>query len=409
MANPARGSGQAECGVGLALAGGGPAGAIYELGALRALEEAVDELDLNNLCVYVGVSAGAFISANIANHLTTTQMCRAVLRYEPGDNPFVPETFLTPAMTEWLRRGASVPRLFVESLWKYANNPRDLTVLESLMHLSRALPVGLFDNQPVADYMERILRHPGRSNNFGELDKKLILVAADLDSGQAVRFGEPPFHEVPISLAVQASTALPGLYPPVEIEGRYYVDGVLLKTMHASVALDTGARLLFCLNPIVPVDTAQAVSEGVMRRGKLIHRGLPTVLSQALRTVIRSRLGAGFETYKDKYPDADVFLFEPPADDYRMFFTNVFAFSSRVLILDHAYRAMRRQLLERQEELAPALQRHGMRLRVDFLADEERSVWNSVGWQDRRGPHGVLNRLASALDRLEEEVEQRAS
>ncbi len=409
MAKPEQGSGQADCGIGLALAGGGPTGAIYELGALRALEEGVEGLNLNDLCVYVGVSAGAFIAANIANNLTTTQMCRAVLKYEPGDNPFVPETFLTPAMGEWLRRGASLPRLFVESLWKYARNPRDLTVLESLMHLSRALPVGLFDNEPVAEYIEKILEKPGRSNDFRQLDKKLILVAADLDSGQAVRFGEPGMDDVPISLAVQASTALPGLYPPVEIEGRHYVDGVLLKTMHASVALDAGARLLFCLNPIVPVDTAQAVSEGVMRRGKLIHRGLPTVLSQAMRTVIRSRLGAGFETYQDKYPEADVFLFEPPSDDYQMFFTNVFAFSSRVLILDHAYRSMRRQLLERQEKLGTALERHGMRLRVDFLDGEERSVWDSVGWQDRRGPHGVLNRLARALDRLDEEVEQRAS
>ncbi len=336
-------------------------------------------------------------------------MCRAVLKYQPGDNPFVPETFLTPAMGEWLQRGASLPRLFVESLWKYARNPRDLTLFESLMHMSRALPVGLFDNEPVAQYMERILDNPGRSNDFRQLDKKLILVAADLDSGQPVRFGEPGMDDIPISLAVQASTALPGLYPPVEIDGRYYVDGVLLKTMHASVALDAGARLLFCLNPIVPVDTAQAVEEGVMRRGKLIHRGLPTVLSQALRTIIRSRLGAGFDTYQDKYPDADVFLFEPPSDDYKMFFTNVFAFSSRVLILDHAYRAMRRQLLEREDSLAPALGRRGMRLRVEALADAERSVWDSVGWQKDRAPSGVLNRLSATLDRLEREVDQRAS
>lgn len=409
MAKPKQGSGQAECGIGLALAGGGPAGAIYELGALRALEEGVEGLDLNNLCVYVGVSAGAFIASNIANNLTTTQMCRAVLKYQPGDSPFVPETFLTPAMGEWLQRGASLPRLFVESLWKYARNPRDLTVLESLMHMSRALPVGLFDNEPVAQYLERILENPGRSNDFRQLDKKLIVVAADLDSGQPVRFGEPGMDDIPISLAVQASTALPGLYPPVEIDGRYYVDGVLLKTMHASVALDAGARLLFCLNPIVPVDTAQAVEEGVMRRGKLIHRGLPTVLSQALRTIIRSRLGAGFETYQVKYPDADVFLFEPPSDDYKMFFTNVFAFSSRVLILDHAYRAMRRQLLERGDSLAPALGRRGMRLRVEALADAERSVWDSVGWQKDRAPSGVLNRLSATLDRLEREVDQRGS
>ena len=409
MAKPKRGSGQAECGIGLALAGGGPAGAIYELGALRALEEGVEGLDLNDLCVYVGVSAGAFIASNIANDLTTTQMCRAVLKYEPGDNPFVPETFLTPAMSEWLQRGAAVPRLFVESLWKYARNPRDLTLLESLMHLSRALPVGIFDNEPVARYMERILAHPGRSNDFRQLDKKLILVAADLDSGQPVRFGEPGLDDIPISLAVQASTALPGFYPPVEIDGRHYVDGVLLKTMHASVALDAGARLLFCLNPLVPVDTAQAVEEGVMKRGKLIHRGLPTVLSQALRTIIRSRLGAGFESYQEKYPEADVFLFEPPSDDYRMFFTNVFAFSSRVMICDHAYRAMRRQMLDRRDELGPALEKNGMRLRVEFLGDPERSVWDSVGWQKDRAPIGVLNRLSTVLDRLEQEVDQRLS
>lgn len=409
MAKPERGSGQAECGVGLAMAGGGPAGAIYELGALRALEESVEGLDLNNLCVYVGVSAGAFIASNIANHLTTTQMCRAVLKYEPGDNPVVPETFLTPAMGEWLRRGASVPRLFVESLWKYARNPRDLTLLESLTHLSRALPVGLFDNEPVAEYMEKILAYPGRSNDFRQLDKKLIVVAVDLDSGQPVRFGEPGFDDVPISLAVQASTALPGLYPPVEIGGRHYVDGVLLKTMHASVALDAGAGLLFCMNPIVPVDTAQAVSEGVMKRGKLINRGLPTVLSQALRTIIRSRLGAGFEGYRDKYPETDVFLFEPPSDDYQMFFTNVFAFSSRVMICDHAYRAMRRQLLERRDELAPALEKHGFRLREEFLEDSDRTIWDGVGWLKDRAPNAVLQRLADVLDRLDDEVERRAS
>ena len=39
------------------------------------------------------------------------------------------------------------------------------------------------------------------------------------------------------------SAALPGIYPPVAIRGHYYVDGVLLKTMHASVALEHGASL----------------------------------------------------------------------------------------------------------------------------------------------------------------------
>ena len=49
--------------IGLALAGGGPEGAVYEIGALRALDEACDGLNLHELDIYVGVSAGAFIAA----------------------------------------------------------------------------------------------------------------------------------------------------------------------------------------------------------------------------------------------------------------------------------------------------------------------------------------------------------
>ena len=221
-------------------------------------------------------------------------------------------------------------------------------------------------------------------------------------SGQAVRFGQDGLDHVPISLAVQASTALPGLYPPVEIEGRHYVDGVLLKTMHGSVALEAGADLLFCLNPLVPVDTAQAVTEGVMRRGKLIDRGLPTVLSQSLRTLIRSRLGTGLASYESAFPEADVILFEPPSDDYEMFFTNVFSFSSRRLVCEHSYRSTRKQLLARREEIEPILERHGLRLRVDILEDQERDLWDGVGIGRYKRPAGVLNRLDSLLDRLED-------
>ena len=75
--------------IGLALAGGGPQGAIWEIGALRALEEALEGVDLNQLHAYVGVSAGAFLAANLANDLNTAQMCRAIVKHEPGEHPFV--------------------------------------------------------------------------------------------------------------------------------------------------------------------------------------------------------------------------------------------------------------------------------------------------------------------------------
>lgn len=405
MAKPSNG-GQSGSKVGLALAGGGPTGAIYEIGALRALDEAIDGIDFNQLHVYVGVSAGAFICANLANDISPMQMCRAIVKHEPGEHPFDPETFYALATRELVRRSVAVPRLLGQSLWSFLKDPLDRGLLGSLMLMGRALPTGIFDNRHLGNYLERIFALKDRTNDFRQLEKNLIIVAADLDSGQAVRFGHDSHQHIPISKAVEASTALPGMYAPVKIEGRHYVDGVLLKTMHGSVALDEGAELLLCLNPLVPVDTIDAVNEGVMRRGKLIDRGLPTVLSQSLRTMIRSRLAAGMTAYVDRYPDRDVVLFEPPADDYDMFFTNVFSFSSRRMVCEHAYNSTRRQLLGRFEELAPVLRRHGLELRRDVLEDPGRNLWDGVGLGRYEHRPGVLNDLDALLDRLEDQLKE---
>ena len=60
----------------MALAGGGPLGAIYEIGALLALADSLDGLDLNSLDVYVGVSSGSFVAAGLANGISPAQMYR---------------------------------------------------------------------------------------------------------------------------------------------------------------------------------------------------------------------------------------------------------------------------------------------------------------------------------------------
>jgi predicted acylesterase/phospholipase RssA len=52
--------------IGLALSGGGPLGAIYEIGALCAMQESLKGIDLTKLDHYVGVSAGGFIAGDQA-------------------------------------------------------------------------------------------------------------------------------------------------------------------------------------------------------------------------------------------------------------------------------------------------------------------------------------------------------
>lgn len=422
MASGTRNGGAGRSGgpgpIGLALAGGGPEGAVYEIGALRALDEALEGLELDRLDVYVGVSAGSFIAAALANRLDPAQLCRAIVSPQPGEHPFIPETFLTPAGRELGRRASSVPRLLAEALGEYLRHPLDNSLLGTMTRLGRALPVAVFENEPLRAYLEKVFSKPGRTDDFRELPAKLFVVAADLDSGQAVRFGEAGFDHVPISKAVQASTALPGLYPPVPIDGRSYVDGVLLKTVHASVALEAGARLLLAINPIVPVDTVRAVEEGVMKHGRLIDRGLPSVLSQTFRTLIQSRLEVGMRAYDQRFEGRDVVLFQPRRDDYKMFFTNIFSFEDRLTVCEHGYRQTRRDLRERRAELEPVFARHGISIRADVLDDEDRDLWSHVGLDGRARGHRLparppkareaflTDRLASTLDRLERLVER---
>ncbi|KAB2967943.1 MAG: patatin family protein [Thermoanaerobaculia bacterium] len=396
--------------VGLALAGGGPEGAIWEIGALRALDEAIEGLDLNELDVYIGVSAGSFLAANLANGLTPAQMCRAIVKHEPGEHPFNPEIFFTPALGEYVRRGLSVPGLVFKALASFAAHPGDRTLLDSMTRLSRALPVGVFDSEPIRAYLRGIYSLPGRTDDFRALRHRLFVITADLERGRPVVLGSKEWEHVPISRAIQASSALPGIYPPVEIDGRRFVDGVLLKTLHASVALDAGVRLLLCINPIVPVDVS---FDGARDNGAvaawaedldLERRGLPTVLSQTFRTLIHSRLVVGMSSYRKKYPDADVLLFEPGRDDYGMFFTNVFSFSARRRVASHAYQATRRDLLARYDELGPLFAEHGLRLRREVLEDETRDLWEGVGLpRDERATASgrTVARLDRALDRLE--------
>lgn len=365
--------------IGLALAGGAPEGAVYEIGALRALEEALGGLDLNDLFLYVGVSSGAALAACLANGITPARLCRVLVGAEPGEPAFLADTFLQPSLGALARGGKALPRLAGEALWRYLKNPGQYTLLESLTLLTRALPVGLFDNEPLRVYLENVFARDGRTNDFRRLRRRLVVVAADLDSGQAVHFGDPGWDAVPISRAVQASAALPGLYPPVEIGGRHYVDGILLKTLHASVALEAGADLVLCVNPIVPVDTARAIEAGALDRGKLLDQGLPTVLSQTFRTLIHSRLEAGMAAYGTKFERADVVRIEPERDDYLMFFTNIFGFAERRAVVEHAYHATLRRLRERRAELGPILARHGVHLRDEVLDDEGRNLWDSLG------------------------------
>ena len=386
--------------IGIALAGGGPLGAVYEIGALAALEESIEGLDLNAARIYVGISAGGLIAAGLANGLTPHDMCRMFVESDADastEHSFKPEMLLKPAWNEFAVRAAAFPVLLAEGLLHYARRGGKSSLPHSLERLKATLPTGIFSGDGIHDFISQTFSVSGRSNDFRKLNRRLVIVATDLDSGEPVRFGHPGFDHVPISKAAQASAAVPGLFPPVEIDGRYYVDGALRKTLHASIALEENVDLLICLNPLVPYNARQSHPAG-----KLAQGGLLSVLSQTLRAIIHSRVEIGMANYGVTYPGTDILLVEPSQQDAEMFFTNLFSYNSRRRMCENAYQQTRMMLWQCRRELAPKLQRHGLRLKLSVLRDSSLTLVKSPvpEREDRFG----LAALHKTLDNLERQL-----
>jgi predicted acylesterase/phospholipase RssA len=393
---------------GLALAGGGPLGAFYEVGTLHAIGEAFEGIDLTNLDMYVGVSSGAMIAAGLVNGYDTADMGLVFIHNASPEFPVRPGLFLRPAFREYLRRLNAIPGLAADILLQYLRDPgKDWA--EAIDPIGRLLPTGLCDNRPFERFLAQMFTGPGRTNDFRELRRSLYIIATELNSGYSVRFGEPGFDHVSISRAIQASTALPGLYPPVEIDGHTYVDGALMRTMNASLLLDEGADFVICINPLVAFDASSVPRRyGDVRKDlDLTHGGLPVVLSQTFRAMIQSRMLVGMRTYKQSYPTTDVLLFEPDRGDDELFFKNVFRYADRKRLAEHAYQRTRRDLYAHADRLEPLLARHGIRLRRDLLSDRSRRFSDAVSERGRR-MQPVTGSLHRALDRLEGALASRA-
>ena len=395
--------------IGLAIAGGGPIGAMYELGALRALDEACDGLDLTRLDCYVGVSSGAFFAAGLANRMDTAELCRIFITGDSDDVVFRPEAFLQLATGEYMRRAAAMPKLVARLTSDLLSRRGDSRWSDLVTRIGGLVPTGIFDNSQVEHFLRDVFSRRGRSNDFRKLERPLYVIGVDLDSGEAVRFGGEGWDNVPISRAVQASAALPGLYPPVEMRGRHFVDGALRRTMHASVVLERDVDLMIGINPLVPFNPGtDAYADAQAHRfsdRRIAEGGFPGVISQALRTMLQSRMQVGLARYPQQYPNIDQVVFEPNAGDRELFYTNIFSFAARRRISQLAYRNTLADLRKRRNELEPVLARHGIRLRPEVIADRPRSIIAHLPEQARSTETTAI--LDRALDEIEHRLRER--
>jgi predicted acylesterase/phospholipase RssA len=348
----------------LVLGGGGFTGGVYEIGALRALDLLAVNSTVNNFDVYVGTSAGAFIAALCANGVTPEEMMQVVTRQ--GKVPFKDidiSDLLRPNLLEFARKGALMPLRALSLARQVLAQPGGVSLMDVLLGLADNLPSGIYTGVGIEDYLRQVLSEPGRTDDFAELPCELYVAATDLDTCERVVFGVDGSEDVPISLAVRASGALPMVYAPVKVHDRELIDGGMVSTTNLDIAVEAGAKLVVVINPIVPFinDFADTVKTIHGRRARRVSdMGFAQIGYQAFKLVAHQRLHELAKTWEERYPGVDIVLIEPEPADELMFQTSMMSFASRVEIARHGFESVTKRLAGEYQRYQDVAERHGI-------------------------------------------------
>ncbi len=352
--------------VALVLAGGGITGAVYEIGALRAIDDLLVGLTVNDFDIFVGTSAGALVNAFIANGFTPREVMQLIDNRHPELHGFGVQDAYKLNIEDAVRHLGKLPAVTWSVARSLVTNFRDLAVADLLWEMAELLPTGIYNGDALDTYVRAALEKPGFANSFTQLKNQLFLVASELDSGARAVFGRGYMEDVPISRAVAASSAVPVLYRPVQIFEKDYLDGGLHGNASLDLAIEAGAKLVVCVNSMVPFDASTVrPNEHYIRK-----RGLQGVINQSLRTFLHSGLRYHIKNLRAKYPDVDIILIQPGQDDYEMFTHNPMHYSGRLAVAQHGFETVTMGLLRNIEYYRAVLARHDIALHTDLLEAE---------------------------------------
>jgi NTE family protein len=394
--------------IALVCGGGGLTGGVFELGALRALDRALGGGVLADLDCYVGASAGALVATLMAAGASPEDMEDVLVRggRRRSKLPELKRTSIYGVdVGSWLGAAARLPiqmsRGFLLSLLPGdSSRPAD-----ALFEAFGCLPPGVFSNEPIARYLKEALLALGYADSFESLPVSLFVTAVNLDTSTRVVFGEQGQRNLTISKAVQASSALPVLFRPVSIGEQEFVDGGIEQNLPVDVAVRHGAGLIIAVNPLVPVVNDPRKGRSLLDGERHISgRGLPAVLDQVFRMLIRSQVLYGLQAMRNRYPEVDIVLLEPEAHDWRMFSYHPMRYSVRKQLAAHAYKVTSDRLVRDSGQLEAVFARHGLDFQAQRLErDDPRSRrGGSARWLLRKlGSAPILRGFAEAEDTVD--------
>ncbi len=118
---------------------------------------------------------------------------------------------------------------------------RGLTRARFLRHIDLRLEGG---GLVAGDAIAEVFHDLGLPERIEDLDHPFMAVTTDMASGREVWLAEGDLHE-----AIRASIAIPGVFPPRQIRGRWLLDGGLINPVPTSACRALGADVTIAVNP----------------------------------------------------------------------------------------------------------------------------------------------------------------
>jgi NTE family protein len=313
----------------LVLGGGGILGGAWLIGALHALAEAADwnPVDADHI---VGTSAGSVVAALVGEGVPPWFL----VHHQRGGSM----EGMTDRFGEPLQDADEESRRFIT--WS-GQVPRP--VLGS-PHLALRSTLQPWRYPPFAALTGWIGRGFLATDEIGRVVRSFVangwsshpnlwIVALDYKTGQRVVFGKPGSPRAHLDEAVQASCAIPGLYTPVRIDGRLYVDGGVWSPSNLDLLAhdDVDLDVVVALNPM-----------------SSLQPGLPTTIVERVERRVRSLSGRRFgrEAKRLEAKGVDLLLVQPTEADLDAMGVNLMDPTRRADVLETSLSTTTRRLLE---------------------------------------------------------------
>jgi NTE family protein len=313
--------------IGLVLGAGGIQGGAWLTGGLDALAEETG-WDPGAADYVVGTSAGSMMGALCASGIPPWFMV-AHSRGEVFEG--IVDAEGRPAADADRAAGArfelerAMPPIGPGS-WRLAlrtlTNPRRY---RPATVVSGWLPRGIFSTESLKETIRRVVPEGWGSH------PNLWIVASDYETGRRVAFGRSHAHEADLADAVAASCAIPGIYYPVTIDGRRYVDGGIYSTSNLDLLRNEGLDLAICLNPTSTLHPIRALNPREW-------------FNLAMRRASGQRLGSEAKTLRAA--GTEVVLIQPTSDDLEAMGPNLMSPRNRNRVIEVARRTVAEQLRE---------------------------------------------------------------